>query len=250
MNRIINVALLAFAGLKFSKLFISGGTMLLSIGVYAWIFGLRFAVGFVGLLLLHEMGHYIAARYRGLNVGLPAFIPFVGAWVSLKDLPHNAETEAFIGIAGPLMGTIAAWVVYFYGRETGEAWILALAYSGFMLNLFNLIPLSPFDGGRITAVLSPRLWLLGAPILLALFLWNPSPLLVLMAILAWPSVVKGWQYRADSAEGQSYYAVHSNTRFAYGLAYLGLIAYLALMSHEVHEMLEATRRANPLLIGT
>ncbi len=129
------------------------------------------------LIFVHEMGHYLAARQRGLNVGAPTFIPFVGAWIELKDQPHNAETEAVYGLcqARPI-GTIGALACYFYARYTGERLFLALAYAGFFLNLFNLIPLSPFDGGRITAVLSPRVWLAGVPMLIGLFVWRPSPL--------------------------------------------------------------------------
>lgn len=229
---------LLFSGLKFGKLLTTGGTMLISVVVYAFIFGWRYAVGFVGLLFCHEMGHYLAAKKKGLNVGVPTFIPFVGAWIELKEQPHDAETEAYIGLAGPLVGSLAALVVYYVGRESNEAWILALAYSGFFLNLFNLIPIAPFDGGRITAVLSPRIWLLGVPMLVGLFLWRPSPLLILMAIMAYPQVIKAWKYDPNTAESQAYYGVVSQeSRFTYGVFYLGLAAFLAVMCHDLHEML-------------
>ncbi|MEO7887731.1 MAG: site-2 protease family protein, partial [Polaromonas sp.] len=149
--------LLLFTGAKFGKLLLTGGSMLISVFAYALLFGWRYAVGFVALLFVHEMGHYIAARQRGLNVGAPTFIPFVGAWVELKDMPHDAETEAYVGLGGPLLGTIGALACYFIARDQDSNLLLAIAYSGFFLNLFNLIPLSPFDGGRITAVLSPRI---------------------------------------------------------------------------------------------
>lgn len=98
---------LLLSGAKFGKLLTTGGTMLISLVVYAWIYGWRYAAGFIVLLFVHEMGHFIAARYKGLNVGAPTFIPFVGAWVELKDRPHDAQTEAFVGLAGPLLGTVA-----------------------------------------------------------------------------------------------------------------------------------------------
>ena len=72
------------------------------------VFGWRYAVGFVALLLIHEMGHFIAARQRGLPVGMPTFIPFMGAWIEMKAMPHDAETEAYVGLGGPLLGTIGA----------------------------------------------------------------------------------------------------------------------------------------------
>ena len=127
---------------KLSKFLVTGGTMLLSIFTYALVFGWQYAVGLVGLLFFHEMGHYLAARQRGLNVGVPCFIPFVGAWIELKEQPMDAETEAYVGIAGPMLGSAAAFVCYLLARETNSPMLLALAYAGFMLNLFNLIPLS------------------------------------------------------------------------------------------------------------
>ena len=235
----IKLLLLLLSGAKFGKLLTTGGTMLISLVVYAFIFGWKYAAGFVVLLFVHEMGHYIAAKQRGLDVGAPTFIPFVGAWINLKDLPHDAETEAYVGLGGPLLGTVGAIAAYFAARETGAAWLLAVAYSGFFLNLFNLIPLSPFDGGRITAVLSPRIWLLGVPILVGLFFWRPSPMLILMAVIAAPQAWKAWKYRSDSVEGQTYYAVPAAKKWEYGLIYLGLAGFLAVMAHDVHQMLEA-----------
>jgi Zn-dependent protease len=229
--------LLLLSGVNLGKLFTTGGTMLLSVVAYTWIYGWRYAVGFVLLLFVHEMGHYLAAKQRGLNVGAPTFIPFVGAWIELKDLPHDAETEAWVGLGGPLLGSIGALACYFAARETGSNLLLAIAYSGFFLNLFNLIPLSPLDGGRITAVLSPRIWLLGVPILGAVFWWRPNPMLILLGILAAPQVMKAIRFRADSEEAQTYYAVSNAVRMEYAFYYLGLVLFLAVMAHDVHEML-------------
>lgn len=227
---------LLLGGAKLGKLALTGGSMLLSIVAYAWLFGWGYAVGFVVLILIHEMGHYLAARRRGLDVGAPTFIPFVGAWIELKEQPHDAETEAYIGMAGPLVGTFGALAFYVAARATGSDLLLALAYAGFFLNLFNLIPVSPFDGGRISAVISPRLWLLGVPLLIALFLWRPSPLLVLMAILAAPQVMQA--LRGFSApEQQAYYLADAETRTSYAALYLGLAGFLAIMCHELHAQL-------------
>lgn len=241
----IKLLLLLLSGAKFGKLFTTGGTMLVSLVVYAFIFGWKYAAGFIVLLFVHEMGHYIAARQRGLAVGLPTFIPFLGAWIAMKELPHDAEVEAYVGLGGPLLGTVGAIVCWFVARDSGANWLLAVAYAGFFLNLFNLIPVPPFDGGRITAVLSPRVWLLGAPVLVALFFWRPSPLLLLMALLAGPQVWKAWKWRKgeplDPASGQpaAYYEVSTKAKWEYGLIYIGLAAFLALMSYEAHELLLA-----------
>ncbi len=222
---------------KLSKVLLTGGTMLVSIFAYALIYGLPYAIGFVLLILVHELGHYIAARQRGLNVGAPTFIPFVGAWIALKEQPRDAETEAYVGFAGPFVGTLAALACYFLARSYDSSLLLALAYAGFFINLFNLIPLSPFDGGRITAVLSPRLWLLGVPILLGLFYYRPSPMLIMVAILAAPQVMKAWRFDPEAEENAAYYQASAETRLTYAVYYLALTAFLAIMSSDIHEML-------------
>lgn len=237
----MKLLLLLFSAGKLGKLLVTGGSMLISVLAYGLVFGIPYAIGFVALIFVHEMGHYLAARQRGLDVGAPTFIPFVGAWVELKDLPHNAEMEAYIGIAGPFVGTLGALTCYFLARSYHSDLLLALSYSGFFLNLFNLIPLSPFDGGRITAVISPRLWLLGVPILLGLFFYSFSPLLVLMAVLAAPQVVKAWKFDPAAPENQQYYQIPANERVFYGFMYIALAGYLGIMTHEVHGMLGHVR---------
>ena len=224
-------ALLVFG--KFGKFLVSGGTMLLSVFTYAFVFGWWYAIGFVALLLAHEMGHYVAARNRNLNVGLPTFIPFVGAWIQLKDQPMDAETEAFVGIAGPMLGSAAAFVCYIVARDSGSGLWMALAYAGFILNLFNLIPLSPLDGGRIVAVVSPRIWFLGVPLLVGLFFWKPSPMLILIAVLALPQLWTAFKNRGvlDSA----YYRAAPSVRLQYGAQYLALAGLLSIMAMEAHE---------------
>lgn len=226
---------------KFGKLLTTGGTMLLSLVVYSFIFGWRYAAGFILLLLCHEMGHYLAARRRGLDVGAPTFIPFVGAWIQMKDMPHDAETEAYVGVAGPFAGTLAALACYFLARSYDSPLLLAISYSGFFLNLFNLIPISPLDGGRITAVLSPRIWLLGVPVLIGVFFWHPSPMLILIALMAAPQVMKAWKYDPTLPENQAYYQVGAEARLTYSAYYLILLVVLAMMTFQVHEMLTELR---------
>lgn len=223
---------------KLGKVLLTGGTMLLSVFAYALIYGWWYAVGFVLLIFVHEMGHFLAARQRGLNVGWPTFIPFVGAWIELKDQPHDVETEAWIGLAGPLLGSIGALACYYAWKATDAPLMLALAYAGFFINLFNLIPVSPFDGGRITAIISPRVWLAGVPILIGLFLWHPSPILILMAILAAPQVWRAFHFDPNAPENQAYYSVTPAKRLEYATYYIALAAFLALISYETHGLLE------------
>src|SRR5688572_30011267 len=185
--------LLLFGFLKLGKILTTAGTMLLSVVLYAWIFGWWYAVGFVLLIFVHEMGHYIAAKRVGLDVGAPTFIPFVGAWIELKEQPMDARTEAYIAMAGPLVGTFGALACYYAAEAWDSRMLLALSYAGFMINLWNLIPINPLDGGRIVGILSPKIWLLGAPLLAGLFFWNPSPMLLLILVFAAPSIWSVWR---------------------------------------------------------
>jgi Zn-dependent protease len=231
------VLLLLLSGLKWGKLATTGGSMLLSLALYATIWGWRYAAGFVALLFAHEMGHYVAARQRGLNVGTPAFIPFMGAWIALKEQPADVETEAYVALAGPVIGTIAALAVYLWARSENSGLLMAIAYSGLFLNLFNLLPISPLDGGRVTAVLGPRIWFLGVPILLALMLYRPSPMLMIVAILAIPQLKHAWNYDPKAPENVAYYGIPLQAKLEYAGAYLGLAALLAIMTYDVHELL-------------
>ena len=139
----------------------------------------------------------------GLDVGLPTFIPFVGAWIQLKEMPHDAETEAYVGASpGRSSARSARWPAT-RPRATPTATCCSRCPStGFFLNLFNMIPLSPFDGGRITAVLSPRIWFAGVPVLIALFVYRPVSLLIVMAIPALPQLKRAWRYDPDAPENR------------------------------------------------
>src|SRR5215468_9994723 len=196
--------------------------MLLSLVVYATIWGWLYAAGFIALLFAHEMGHFVAARQCGLKVGAPTFIPFVGAWIILKDQPVDVRTEAYVAMAGPVVGTVSAVAVYLWGRWTGSTVLPAIAYAGLFLNLFNLLPISPLDGGRITAIISPRIWLIGAPLLVALLFWRPSPVLFLIAIISIPQLMRAWRYDPQAPENIAYYGVPTQIKLEYGAAYLAL----------------------------
>jgi Zn-dependent protease len=233
----IKLLLLALTGAKFGKILLTVGTMAFSIWAYSWLYGWPFAFGFVALIFVHEMGHFVAARQKGLDVGAPTFIPFFGAWIALKEKPMSVETEAYIAFAGPLVGTVGALACYFLARQYDSRLLLALSYSGFFINLFNLIPLSPFDGGRITAILSPRMWLFGAPLLVALFLWRPSPLLIVMALMAVPQIMVALRHNPATPEAQTYYAASLESKILYGALYLALAGFLAIMSYDVNGIL-------------
>lgn len=228
--------LVLLAVLKSGKVLVTAGSMVASLAAYAVLYGWKFALGFVVLLFAHEMGHFIAARQRGLNVGAPTFIPFVGAWIEMKEMPRDAEIEAYVGFGGPFVGTLAALFCYFIARHFDSSLLMAIAYVGFLLNLFNLIPISPLDGGRITSVLTPRIWLIGIPVLIVWFLWRPSPMLIIIAILAFPQLIKAFRYSKSSSDA-GYYEVGAEHRLTYSIYYLGLTGFVATMTFELHNIL-------------
>jgi Zn-dependent protease len=135
--------------LKFGAFAIKFFGIFISIGGYALIWGWKFAVGFVFLILIHELGHFVEAKRQGLNPSLPVFIPFLGAYVAMKNAPFDPWRNLFVSAAGPFAGGLAALATWGIAEATGSRLLLALAYAGFLLNLFNLIPVRPFDGGFI-----------------------------------------------------------------------------------------------------
>lgn len=137
---VIAVAKFSFVLLKFSSIFIA-------VAAYALIFGWKFAVGFVLLIFIHELGHYIEAKREGLSPKLPVFIPFLGAYVQYTR-GHPWQTVR-VAIAGPILGGAAAAVCLAIAQSNGSQLMYALAYSGFFLNLFNLLPFGIFDGGAV-----------------------------------------------------------------------------------------------------
>lgn len=212
---------------KFLPLFLkTGGTMILSIGVYAMFWGWRFALGFVLLLLVHESGHLVAARMVGLKVGAPVFIPFMGALIALKEAPRNAWIESWVAYGGPLVGSLGALACLGIYALTGNPLFKALAYVGFFLNLFNLIPFGFLDGGRIVTAISPWITLVGIVLIGALLFFHPSFLLVLIVLMSLPRVFS--LFRRKSAAEERWYEVTWAQRLVMSTLYFGLVAALVV----------------------
>lgn len=227
----------------FPVIFKTGGTMVLSIGAYAMAWGWWFALGFVLLIFIHECGHLLAAKRCGLKVGAPVFIPFMGAFIALKEAPPDAWIEAQVGIGGPLLGALGAAVCELVHLATGNPMFRALAYTGFFLNLFNLAPLGMLDGGRIVTALSPWLWVVGLVIVLGLTILHPSFILFLILILSVPRLVS--LFRRRSEEEQRYFEVSPSRRWTMATLYFGLVALLVLgmqFTHIQRETLGGGRR--------
>lgn len=208
-------------------------TMVISIGAYALLFPFWFAVGFVALIWVHEMGHVLQLQREGLRASAPMFIPFLGAFVTMKDLPKNAAVEARVGLAGPILGTVGALAVYGLYTATGQPLYLGLAYTGFFLNLFNLLPVLPLDGGRATAALSPMFWILGVALAVAMLIRFPNPILILILIMGGLELWRRWKER-NSEDGQRYFEVPPGVRLQIGAVYFGLAVILVLLMSQTY----------------
>jgi Zn-dependent protease len=208
------------------KLFSTSASMLVSVVAYQLIFGWAFAVGFVLLLLLHELGHVFQLRREGIEASAPMFIPFLGAVISAKSLGNDAAAEARVGLAGPILGSIATLVPLGIWLLTGEDFWRALAYVGFLINLFNLLPVLPLDGGRAMAAISPWVWLAGFAALIVLMFFFPNPILLLVIIFGGLETWRRWKQR-NTPEGRTYNRVPARTRSLVAVTYLSLAALLA-----------------------
>lgn len=211
------------------KVLTTGGTMLLSVAAYALLWGWRFAVGFVALLFVHEMGHYIQMRREGVRPGWMLFIPFLGAAVGARSLGGSALAEARVGLAGPVLGTLGCAATALVAYFTGSEFWSALAFTGCFLNLFNLLPVLPLDGGRAMAAMAPWMWFAGfGAIVVLVFVW-PNPVLVLIALLGGLELYRRWRDRKTGEEGNAaYYTVAPRHRLAVAAVYIGLIVALVV----------------------
>lgn len=197
-------------------------SMIFTVIAYSWIYGWKYAAGFVALIFIHEMGHVFAFRLQGVKVSLPTFIPFLGAFVKMGET-KTVTQEAVGAIGGPVLGTAGAGLVYLGAEATGSNLMMALAYAGFLINLFNLLPVPPLDGGRITAALHPSMWLAGMVAAVALMMWHPSVILGLVIVFGG---LETWRRFRDMRRGAraGYYEVVPATRLMLGLGYVAIAA--------------------------
>ena len=213
------------------KLLLGSGSMLLSMWVWGLIYGWQFGVGIVLMIFIHECGHAFAARLRGIPTGIMVFIPLMGAFVTTGRAGKSITEDAFIGIMGPVFGTLAGLgclVLYAVTPGHSPFW-LALAQVNFFMNLFNLAPTPPLDGGWITPLFSPKLLAVGAVLLL--FLARYNPLIIVLALMSLPRIISGWKAKPEDSP---YYQATTADRWKFGAAYLGLAALLAVLGYSVH----------------
>jgi Zn-dependent protease len=211
-----------------AKLLTTSASMLVSVAAYALIWGWRFAAGFVLLLFIHEMGHYIQLRREGVRPSGMVFIPFLGAAVGTRSLGGSALAEARVGLAGPILGSLATAALLPLALTSDDEFWKALAFTGFFLNLFNLLPVVPLDGGRAMAAMAPWMWFVGfGALVLLLFIW-PNPILLIIVLFGGFETYRRWKHRKQGLDGNpAYYRVKPLHRALVALVYVGLVVALA-----------------------
>ena len=224
-----------FEGFGAAQYAIAGGSMLLTIGAYIWQrqpVGL--VIGFVVVTLIHEIGHAVAIRAKGLRAGFMVFIPFIGGAVTLKDQPRSAYDDAQIGLAGPIAGTAASLVSLQIFKWNDNPLYLVIAFAGFILNLINLIPLGMLDGGRISAAVTKWMWVFGGAVLVYQAIKRPNPLTIVILVLAafqvYASIVR-------EKDDRSFYDVTFGRRLAIAVFYFALVAFLGHQAYRAFDRL-------------
>ncbi|SHK62268.1 site-2 protease family protein [Desulforamulus aeronauticus] len=230
---------LLLTGLKASKF---GGTiisMFLTVVIYAQFYGWLFALGFVLVLFVHEMGHYITSKRIGLDVTAPMFIPFLGAFIGMKEMPKSVREESITAIGGPAAGALATMGCLALYLLLDSPYWAGLAYVSAFLNLFNLLPFGPLDGGRITKALSPLFWIVGL-VLTIILIWKLRAYILLLVLFY--GVMEIVQMFKNKQQTAQYLEVEPGFRLVIGISYLLLLAALAgLMMYSLGVSEEFTR---------
>lgn len=202
------------------KFLLSFASLIATTFIYGLAFGWGFGIGFVALLFVHEMGHVIALRMRGLPAPAPVFIPFLGAAIFLKQNPQSAADEAFIAAGGPILGFLGSAVCFLIFKATGQSLFGVLAYFGFFLQAFNLVPVTPLDGGRIIAAVDRRLWWVGLPVLAVVIILTGAGVFgILIGVL----VAFQFWHRLRTPVDPAYYAVPTATKILAFVTWIGLL---------------------------
>jgi Zn-dependent protease len=212
-----------FEGFGLTQFAVAGASMALSIAAYAMKAPLPLVIGFVLIILVHEIGHAVVIRAKGLRAGVMVFIPFIGGAVTLKDQPRSAFDDAQIGLAGPIAGTLASLAVLQAYKWTDVPLYLAIAASGFAVNLLNLLPIGMLDGGRISAAVSKWMWVFGGGALVYKVVKQPNPLMLIVLLLVAFQVYASIMRERDD---KAFYDVTLAQRAAIAVTYFFLVVFL------------------------
>lgn len=223
-------------------------SLFIMIGVYAYNWGLSFAVGFGLLLAIHEGGHWWVMRRYKLPAGAPVFIPFVGALIAMKGEPENAWIDANVGIGGPLLGTVGALLCLLLGYYTDSDVLQAVAHVGFILNLFNLLPIHPLDGGRILSAVSNKVIYLGLALGLATLYFHPTLMLTLIVVLGFTEIGKLTSHRPSYNDIKPWQRVTMGGLYASLAAFLVFAAEATTLTEDQADPLKTALLISPFLL--
>lgn len=228
-----------FEGFGAMQYAVAGGSFVVTIVAYTTQFPLGVVTGFVVITLIHEIGHAVAIRAKGLRAGFMVFIPFIGGAVTMKDQPRTVYDDAIIGLAGPVFGTLATLATLQVYKWTSDPLYLLIAFVGFGLNLFNLLPIGMLDGGRISAAITKWMWVLGGGAIVYKVFDQPNPLTILIAVLA------AFQVYASIVREKTdprFYEITALQRAAIAVMYFALVIFLGHQTYMTYDRLELLRR--------
>jgi Zn-dependent protease len=228
-----------FEGFGAMQYAVAGGSIVVTIAAYATQYPLAVVTGFVVITLIHEIGHAVAIRAKGLRAGFMVFIPFIGGAVTLKGQPRTVYDDALIGLAGPVAGTAASLVVLQVYKWTSDPLFLLIAFLGFALNLINLLPLGMLDGGRISAAITKWMWVIGGGVIVWKVIDQPNPLTILIAVLA---VFQVYASIVREKTDPRFYEITGAQRAAIAVLYFALVIFLAHQFWMTLDRLELLRR--------
>jgi Zn-dependent protease len=223
VDAIRGLAVNPFEGFGLPQFAVAGASMAVSIAAYAIKAPLPLVLGFVIIILIHEIGHAVVIRAKGLRAGVMVFIPFIGGAVTLKDQPRSAYDDAQIGLAGPIAGTAASLIVLQIYKWTDSPLYLAIAAAGFAVNLLNLLPIGMLDGGRISAAVTKWMWVFGGGALVYKVVKQPNPLMLVVLLLV---AFQVYASIAREKDDKSFYDVTMSQRAAMAVAYFSLVVFL------------------------
>ncbi|MGZ8852734.1 MAG: metalloprotease [Thermoanaerobaculia bacterium] len=226
-----------FEGFGAIQFAVAGVSIVATVGAYAMTkYPLGLVIGFVLITLVHEIGHAVVIRAKGLRAGYMVFIPFVGGAVTMKGQARTAYDDAQIGLAGPIAGTFASLVALQIFKWTDHPLYLLIALAGFVLNLFNLLPIGPLDGGRVSAAVTKWMWVIGGGILTYKAISRPNALLILVLVL---SLFQVYASILREKKEDKYYEVTGAQRAAIAIAYFSLVIFLGHQTFTVFERVAA-----------
>lgn len=223
VDAVRGLAVNPFEGFGLPQFAVAGASMAVSIAAYAIKAPLSLVLGFVIIILIHEIGHAVAIRAKGLRAGVMVFIPFIGGAVTLKDQPRSAYDDAQIGLAGPIAGTAASLIVLQIYKWSDSPLYLAIAAAGFAVNLLNLLPIGMLDGGRISAAVTKWMWVFGGGALVYKVVKQPNPLMLVVLLLV---AFQVYASIARERDDKSFYDVTMSQRAAIAVAYFSLVVFL------------------------